>query len=231
MAAPNTNQDTQTDLKQLLDPRSTPLFASLLSDVLDSMGYLRQALPARIRPLDDSLIMLGRARTALYLEVFSHTEGENPYEMEIALLDSLNPGDIPVFACGTSGRVAPWGELLSTAASVRGAAGALMDGAVRDIKAIRAMRFPVFHGGIAPLDSKGRGRVAAVDVPIECGGVAVNPGDLILGDADGVIVVPRVVEGEALRLAATKLVGERTTLRELQEGQSLAEVFARHGIL
>jgi 4-hydroxy-4-methyl-2-oxoglutarate aldolase len=231
MAAPNTNPDTQTDLKHLLDPRSTPLFASLLSDVLDSLGFLRQALPARIRPLDDSLVMLGRARTALYLEVFSHTEGENPYEMEIALLDSLNPGDIPVFACGTSGRVAPWGELLSTAASVRGAAGALMDGAVRDIKAIRAMRFPVFHGGIAPLDSKGRGRVAAVDVPIECGGVAVNPGDLILGDADGVIVVPRAVEGEALHLAATKLVGERTTLRELQEGQSLAEVFARHGIL
>ena len=215
----------------LLDPATTPLFASLLSDVLDSMGYWRQALPARIRPLDDGLLMLGRARTALYLEVYSHTEGDNPYALEIELIDSLQPGEIPVFACGTSGRVAPWGELLSTAAKVRGAAGALMDGAVRDVKAIRAMGFPVFHGGIAPLDSKGRARVAAVDVPIECAGVAVNTGDLVLGDADGVVVVPRAAEEEALRRAAEKLVGERTTLRELQEGQKLGDVFARHGIL
>lgn len=221
----------EMDLDTLLDPRRTPLFAALLSDVLDGMGLWRQALPARIRPLDEGLVMLGRARTALYQEVYSHTEGENPYELEIALVDGLQPGDIPVFACGTSGRIAPWGELLSTAAGVRGAAGALMDGAVRDIKAIRAMGFPVFHGGIAPLDSKGRGRVAAIDVPVECAGVAVRSGDLILGDADGVVVIPRDAETEALRRATQKLAGERTTLRELQEGQRLAEVFARHGIL
>ena len=215
----------------LLDPARTPLFAALLSDVLDGMGLPRQALPARIRPLDDALVMLGRARTALYADVYAHTDGENPYELEIALVDGLRPGDIPVFACGGSGRIAPWGELLSTAAQVRGAAGALMDGAVRDIKAIRAMRFPVFHGGIAPLDSKGRGRVVQVDVPVECGGVAVSTGDLVLGDADGVVVVPCAAEEEALRRARTKLEGERNTLRELQEGQTLAAVFARHGVL
>jgi 4-hydroxy-4-methyl-2-oxoglutarate aldolase len=215
----------------LLDPANTPLFASLLSDVLDSVGCWRQALPARIRPLDEGLLMLGRARTALYLEVYSHAEGDNPYELEIALIDSLRPGEIPVFACGSSGRVAPWGELLSTAARNRGAAGAVMDGAVRDVRAIRAMRFPVFHGGIAPLDSKGRARVAQIDVPIECGGVRVHPGDLILGDADGVVVVPQAVEAEVLRRAEEKLAGERTTLKELQAGQSLGEVFARHGIL
>ncbi|MBV8916319.1 MAG: RraA family protein [Acetobacteraceae bacterium] len=215
----------------LLDPATTPLFASLLSDVLDSLGHWHQALPARIRPLDESLLMLGRARTALYLEVYSHKEGDNPYELEIALIDSLQPGEIPVFACGTSGRVAPWGELLSTAAKFRGAAGALMDGAVRDIKAIRAMGFPVFHGGIAPLDSKGRGRVAQIDVPIECAGVRVQPGDLILGDADGVVVVPQAAEAEVLRRAEEKLAGERTTLKELQRGDKLADVFARYGVL
>ena len=219
------------DTNELLDPQRTPLFASLLSDVLDAMGFMHQALPARIRPLDDSLLMLGRARTALYSDVYSQTEGENPYELEIALIDSLGPGDIPVFACGMSGRIAPWGELLSTAARVRGAAGALMDGAVRDIRAIRAMQFPVFHGGIAPLDSKGRGKVAAIDVPIECAGVRVSPGDLVLGDADGVVVIPRAVEGEALARAKGKLVGEHATLRELQAGASLADVFARHGVL
>ena len=219
------------DPATLLDPASSPLFAALLSDVLDGMGLWHQALPARIRPLDDALLMIGRARTAAYLEVYAHAEGDDPYALEIALIDDLRPGQIPVFACGTSGRIAPWGELLSTAARARGAVGALMDGAVRDIRAIRAMGFPVFHGGIAPLDSRGRGRVAAVDVPIECAGVPVRPGDLVVGDADGVVVVPQHAEAEALRRAVEKLVGERATLRDLQAGDRLADVFARYGVL
>jgi regulator of RNase E activity RraA len=151
--------------------------------------------------------------------------------LEIALVDSLQPGEIPVFACSNPARVAPWGELLSTAAKVRGATGALMDGCTRDVKAIRAMGFPVFHGGIAPLDSKGRGRIMAIDVPIECAGVPIAPGDLIFGDADGVVVIPRAIEADVLRLAFEKVKGERTTLDELQRGDKLADVFRRHGIL
>ncbi|HEV2546549.1 MAG TPA: RraA family protein [Stellaceae bacterium] len=207
------------------------LFCSILSDCLDQVGVRDQALPPRIRPLDDDLVMVGRARTALYMDVYSVASGENPYALEIALIDSLKPGEIPVFACGASGRIAPWGELLSTAAKVRGAAGTLMDGGVRDIKAIRAMKFPVFHGGIAPLDSKGRGVVKAIDVPIECAGIAVAPGDLVFGDADGVVVVPQAVEADVLALAFEKIAGERNTLRDLQAGESLAAVFAKYGIL
>lgn len=206
-------------------------FSALLSDCLDMAGYTRQALPPHIRPLDDSLVMVGRARTALYTEVFEVRPDENPYELEIALVDDLSAGDIPVFACGRSGRIAPWGELLSTAAKVRGASGALMDGFVRDIKAIRAMQFPVYNAGIAPLDSKGRGQITAIDVPIECGGVEVRPGDLVFGDADGVVVVPRDVEDEVLKLANEKVSGERNTLADLRAGHSLADVFARYGIL
>jgi len=207
------------------------LFTAVLSDCLDQVGQRDQALPARIRPLDEGCVMVGRARTALYLEVFEAVPGENPYELEIALVDSLRPGEIPVFACANPARIAPWGELLSTAARVRGSAGALMDGCVRDIRAIRAMGYPVFHGGIAPLDSKGRGKVAAIDVPIACAGVAVRPGDLVFGDADGVVVIPRAHEAEVLRLAFEKVAGERSTLRDLQAGEPLAVVFARYGIL
>ena len=174
--------------------------------------------------------MIGRARTAAFMEVY-HVAPGNPYELEIALIDSLRPGDIPVFACSNPARVAPWGELLSTAASVRKAAGALMDGCVRDIKPIRAMGFPVFHGGIAPLDSKGRGKIMEIDVPIECGGVAVATGDLVFGDADGVVVIPRAAEEEVLRLAFEKIGGERNTLADLQRGETLGAVFARYGIL
>ena len=136
-----------------------------------------------------------------------------------------------MFACANPLRIGPWGELLSTAARVRGAGGALMDGCVRDIRAIRAMGFPVFHGGIAPLDSKGRGQIMAIDVPIECAGVRVRPGDLVFGDADGVVVVPAEVEERVLALAIEKVTGERNTLRDLQAGQAITHVFARYGIL
>jgi 4-hydroxy-4-methyl-2-oxoglutarate aldolase len=216
-----------TDLSQIREK----LFVSVLSDCLDHLGVMDQALPSRIRPLDEGLVMAGRARTAAFMEVYHHDAGSNPYELEIGLVDSLRPGEIPVFACSNPARVAPWGELLSTAAKVRGAAGALMDGCTRDVRAIRAMQFPVFHGGIAPLDSKGRGRIMAVDVPIECAGVKVAPGDLIVGDADGVVVIPQRIETDVLRLAFEKVRGEKSTLADLQRGDKLADVFARYGIL
>ncbi len=207
------------------------LFTSVLSDCLDQLGLMKQALPSRIRPLDEALVMVGRARTAAFMEVYDVPAGSNPYELEIALIDSLGQDDIPVFACSNPVRIAPWGELLSTASKARGAAGAVMDGCVRDIKAIRAMQFPVFHGGIAPLDSKGRGKIMTIDAPIECGGVAVTSGDLVFGDADGTVVIPRAAEEEVLALAFEKVKGERNTLRDLQRGDKLADVFARYGIL
>ncbi|MFY7959030.1 MAG: RraA family protein [Elsteraceae bacterium] len=214
-----------------LDEIRAQLFTSVLSDCLDHLGFMDQALPSRVRPLDEALVMVGRARTAAFMEVYHAPEGSNPYELEIALIDDLKKDEIPVFACSNPVRVAPWGELLSTAAKARGSAGALMDGCVRDVKAIRAMGYPVFHGGIAPLDSKGRGKIMAVDVPIECGGVKVLTGDLIFGDADGVVVVPQRAEQAVLALAFEKVKGERNTLRDLQRGDKLADVFARYGIL
>lgn len=207
------------------------LYTAVLSDVLDELGYRDQALPPSIRPLDDELVMVGRARTGAYREVYRVVPGDNPYALEIALVDDLKAGDVVVLGCGGSTRIAPWGELLSTAARVRGAAGCLTDGYVRDTRAIRRLRFPVFHGGIAPLDSKGRGTIAEIDVPIRCGGVAVAPGDLVVGDADGVIVVPQAVEAAVLDKAFAKVRGEDDTRAELERGATLADVFARHGIL
>ena len=214
-----------------LEEIRTHLFTALLSDVMDGLGAMHQALPPRVRPLDDASIMVGRARTALFADVYDVATGENPYENEIRLIDSLRPGDIPVFACGGTGRIAPWGELLSTAAAMRGAAGVLMDGLVRDVRAIRKMGFPVFHGGIGPLDSKGRGRVISCDVPIECAGVRIRPGDLVFGDADGVVVVPQAIEAQVLQGAYEKLKGENQTLADLRAGMSLGEVFAKYGVL
>jgi 4-hydroxy-4-methyl-2-oxoglutarate aldolase len=215
----------------VIETARAKLYTAVLSDVLDQLGYRHQALPPHIRPLDEGLVLVGRARTGLYRDVYHVPRGHNPYALEIALIDDLKPGDIPVLGCGSSGRIAPWGELLTTASRARGATGCVTDGLVRDVKAIRALGFPVFHGGIGPLDSKGRGEVAAIDVPIECAGVIVNPGDLIYGDADGVLAVPQPVVKQALKLALEKVEGEDRTRAELQEGARLADVYAKYGIL
>ncbi len=209
----------------------TTLNASLISDALDAQGLRDQALPAHIRPLDDSVVMVGRARTGLYRDVYRVAPGTNPYALEIALVDDLGPDEVIVLACGATGRIAPWGELLSTASIARGAVGCLTDGKCRDIRPIREMGFPVFCAGIGPLDSKGRGEVTEIDVPVECGGVPVRPGDLIIGDADGVVVVPREAEEAVLGFAFAKVAGESETLGALQRGEKLVDVFERYGVL
>ncbi len=208
------------------------LYTAVLSDVLDGMGYMQQAMRPFVRPLDDSLKLMGRARTGLWMNVYAVTAGENPYEHEIALIDDLKPGDVPVFGCGgPTDRVAPWGELLSTAATCRGAAGCVTDGLVRDVRQIREMAFPMFHGGIGPLDTRGRARMVALDVPTECAGVRVATGDVVFGDVDGVVVIPAAIADEAIALALTKVAAENRTRDALLRGELLQDVYARYGVL
>ena len=214
-----------------LPARWQELFTAVLSDALDSVGLTGQAMAHTIRPLDESLKMCGRARTGIYMEVAHVEEGANPYELEMALIDGLRPGEVAVLACGGSSRIAPWAGLLSTATTMRGGAGCVTDGFVRDILEIRRLKLPVFHGGIAPLDSKGRGQIQAIDVPVTCGGVRVVPGDLVFGDADGLVVVPQAAEAAVLAAAYDKIDGESHTLRELQQGALLRDVYAKYGIL
>jgi regulator of RNase E activity RraA len=216
---------------QLLARVRAELTAALLSVALDAAGHRRQALPPSIRGLDDGLVAAGRPRTGLYREPFHTVPGANPDALEIALVDDLRPGEFIVHACGGSRRIAPWGELLTTASMARGAVGCVTDGMVRDTRAVRALGFPVFHGGIGPLDSKGRGEVAEIDVPVEIAGVPVRPGDLVFGDADGVVVVPREVEAEVLAAAFARTTGERGTLDALRRGEKLADVYRRFGVL
>lgn len=207
------------------------LYTGVISDVLDSLGKMHHALPPRIRPLDETLVLFGRARTALYMPVYHVEPGTNPYELEIALIDSLEEGDVPVMACAQEERIAPWGELLTTASKARSAAGCVTDGLVRDVRLIREMQFPVFASGIGPLDSKGRGEVRAIDVPVECAGVPVSPGDWIFGDVDGVCVIPQALTEETVTLAMQKVQDENTVRAELAAGEPLSVVFERHGIL
>ncbi len=207
------------------------LYTAVVSDILDSMELRSQALSPHIRPLDDSLTMFGPARTGLYMDVY-HSEAEgNPYELEMELIDDVKPGEAIILACSGSLRIAPWGELLTTAARARGSVGFVTDGLVRDVRMIREMAYPVFAGGIGPLDSKGRGRVMALDVPVELGGVLVNPGDWVLGDVDGLVVIPQDSIEEVIQKALAKASEENLVRDELAAGASLKEVFAKYRIL
>lgn len=208
------------------------LYTAVLSDVMDDLGLMNQAMQPFVRPLDDALVMMGRARTGLYMTVYAIEEGDNPYDLEIALLDDLKTGDIAVIACnGPTNRIAPWGELLSTAARCRGAEGCVTDGLIRDTRKIRDMRFPVFHGGIGPLDSKGRGRMMKMDVPVDCAGVRVRPGDLVFGDADGVVVIPQEQAEDVIARALRKVTSENQTRAELLNGRLLRQVYEKFGVL
>ena len=227
-------EDILADALPKLDPAAlkTKLYSAVLSDVLDQLGLPGQALKPFVRPLDDASVLCGFARTGLYMKRYHFPEGRNPYELEMDLVDSLKANEIAVLGCdGPTDRIAPWGELLTTASMARGAAGCLMDGLVRDVRRIRELKFPVFHGGIGPLDTKGRAEMMVKDEPIEVAGVPVAPGDFVFGDADGVVVLPARIAEEAVALALRKIEAEDTTREELLRGETLRSVFARHGVL
>lgn len=216
---------------EILDQARNKLYTAVISDTLDGMGILSQALPPGVRPLDESLVLCGRARTGLYMPVYHDDEALDVYEHEIALVDDLRPGDVAVFSCAGNSRIAPWGELLSTAARARRAHGCVTDGLVRDVRMIRDMGFPVFAGGIGPLDTKSRAKMMMADVPSEIGDAKISPGDIIFGDVDGVVAIPGGVASEVLAVATQKVMEENNVRDELAAGAKLKDVFDKYGIL
>jgi regulator of RNase E activity RraA len=207
--------------------RLSRLYSPVVADVLDRMGCRNQCLRAEIRPLCEGLTLAGVVRTVSTIPAPEVAPAE-PYKGEMAAVDALKPGDVMmVSSCEWSF----WGELLSTAARYRGCRGVVIDGFTRDTRAIKAMGFPVFCRGIHPADSLGRLDVVAHDVPILCGGVRVNPFDLVLADDDGVVVIPQAAAAEALAHAEHKVSGENLVRLKLAEGMSVTEAFRRYGVL
>ncbi len=217
---------TERDMFNLMAQK---LAASAISDVLDALGFRDQVMRATIRPLYPEALVVGRAMPVLYAEVFEVPE--KPYQMEMEVVDSLRPDDVLVAYAPATAKAALWGGLLSTAARARGARGVVIEGMARDVKQITSMGFPVFASGTSPLDSKGRLRVFAYRCAIECGGVLVEPGDIIFGDADGVVVIPQDVAVETINEALNKLEAEYLTEEDLKKGTLLRDVYAKHGVL
>ena len=108
------------------------LYTAVVSDALDETGFRNQVMRHDIRPLHPDFVVLGRARTAFWINEYKVRE--NPYENEIQLIDSLQPGDVTVHSTDLSNKIAPWGELLSTASKIRKSNGAIVDAFTRDVK-------------------------------------------------------------------------------------------------
>jgi len=208
------------------------LYVPAVCDILDSLGFRHQAMHQRLRPLlpdRRACGFVGRARTVRWMET-DHV-AEDPYGLEIEVIDSLKPGDVVVHSTDSSGTNAPWGELMSTVAKRNGAVGCVCDSQIRDCLRIIEMGFPVYCAGIRPVDSKGRAIVMAYDVPVRCGDVLVKPGELVFADFDGIVTIPREVERQVLVEAREKVGKENLTRKELLEGKSLREVYAKYGVL
>ena len=205
------------------------LYTAVLSDALDDMGIRDRAMREHLRPLAPDMVMAGWARTISCMDV--HYISADPYALEIEALDSVLPGEVVVVGTGESKRNAPWGELLSTAAKARGARGAIVDGLVRDVKKILALGLPVFAAGMKPVDSNGRGIVIDYNIPVECGGVTVTPGDLVVADFDGIVAIPALAVEEAVRRASEKVARENHSRADLMRGAYLRDVYKKYGVL
>ena len=216
---------TEDDLISIMRDQ---LYVAVVSDVLDTLGARNQAMTANLRPLTSDTRVLGRAHTVLTTDVYERPE--DPYDLEIESVDSLRPGDVFI-AQTNSVRTCIWGELLSTAATVRGATGAIIDGHSRDALKIIEMGFPVFCTGFRPVDSSYRSQVVGIKVPIVVGGVTVNPGDIVFGDFDGIVVVPKAMLADVVGAALDKVQGENHSRAMLLEGHTLRDVYNRFGVL
>ena len=206
------------------------LTSAVLADVLDRLGHTTSCLPPDIRPLKpEGWKFWGRAATLSAVTVGS--EPEQPYALEMECIDHLKDGEVLVATTNGHRDGALWGELLSTATRARGVAGVIIDGLTRDASQILDMDYPVLASGFSPLDSKGRLDTIAYGKPIRVGACIVSPGDFVLADIDGVVVVPTALIEEAFAKGFEKVSGENTVRVELAKGRSVREVFQEYGIL
>lgn len=219
------------DDNELLTMMRAKLFSAVIGDILDEMGFYHQFLPPEIGPLDPGMVVAGRALTVLQADI---PEGDaakgNPFGLMFEALDDLKPGEV-YFVAGGSPHYSLWGELMSMRAQRLGAAGAVMDGPARDTAGIIALGFPTFSRGSYAQDQRPRGRVIDYRCAVRIGKVKIEPGDLVFGDRDGTLVIPRAAEEEAVRRAVEKVETENAIRVGIENGMSATEAFEKFGVM
>jgi 4-hydroxy-4-methyl-2-oxoglutarate aldolase len=213
---------------QLFELVRSVLYTPVVGDVLDTLGKYHQFLPQPVQPMREAMVVVGRAMPVLMIDV--HGPQRKPFGLLTEALDDLKPGEVYVTGGGDM-RCAYWGELLTATARTRGAVGAVIDGFHRDTPKVLEQNWPVFSRGRFAQDSSVRTAVVDFRCPIEIGGVWIEPGDLIFGDLDGVVVVPRAVEAQVITGALEKARGEKVVRKAIEDGMSATAAFKKFGIL
>ncbi|WP_028923237.1 RraA family protein [Pseudonocardia acaciae] len=215
-----------------MDIIDTPndLSSALAADALDTLGHRAQCLGPDVRPLTLSQRVVGRAHPVRAVPA-EDIAPARPYAGLLAALDVAPPGSVFVFATGRSDAAGVWGELITTASRARGLAGALTDGLIRDVTSVAGSGFPVFSRGATPYDSKGRVDVVEHGRPVVVDGVTIGPGDLVVGDADGVCIVPAALVDDVLDIVRRKRLGENEFREAVAGGMPVSEAFRAFGVL
>lgn len=204
------------------------LYTAVIGDVLDTLGRAHQFLPPSLKPLIKNTLIAGRAMPVVINDVYGPPA--KPFGLLTEALDQLEQDEIYV-SSAVNQPVAQWGEILTATAQQRGAVGAVVNGYYRDTRQILERQFPVWGHGSYGADSSIRSVVSDFRVPILIGAVTVWPGDLIVADVDGVVVVPQDVEDDVIRIALDKVASENTVCMEIDNGSSATAAFAKHGVL
>jgi 4-hydroxy-4-methyl-2-oxoglutarate aldolase len=215
------------DDRQLFELVRQSLYTPVVGDVLDALGFHHQFLPAAVKPMKDEMVVVGRAMPVLTANVFAPQK--HPFGRLTEALDQIEPGE--VYICTGTLRCASWGEILTATARKRGGNGAIVDGFHRDTRGILRQDWPVFSRGRYAQDAAVRSLVIDFKCPIEIEGVRIEPGNLVFGDLDGVVVIPASVEDEVISRALEKARGEKLVLREIEAGLSSTEAFRKYNIL
>ena len=202
---------------------ASTLYTPVIGDILDTLGFQHQFLPAAVTPIVPTMTLVGRAMPVLIADVFGVQQ--KPFGKLTEALDALQSGDI-YLARRAGIACAAWGEIMTAAARARGAAGAVIDGYHRDSNAVIAQNFPVFSRGGYGQDAGVRASVLDYGVSVEIEGVHINPGDLVVGDRDGVVIVPGAVEDEVLERAVQKVATENVVRQQIELGMSTTEALA-----
>jgi len=225
------------DDAQLFQLAKDELFTAVVGDTLDKLGYLNQFLPQSIKPLNPSMVTIGRAMPVLEADANSTPQTDvdssilhQPFGVMFEALDNLKEHEVYICS-GASFNYALWGGLMSTRAMKLKSAGAVLHGYSRDTNEILKLNFPTFSAGTYAQDQGPRGQVIDYRIPIRFGDILINPGDIIYGDRDGVVVVPKEIEKEAFEGAIEKVRGENLVRDALEKGMSTVDAFNTFGIM
>ncbi|MFV0504180.1 MAG: RraA family protein [Lachnospirales bacterium] len=231
----NPNQIKNLNDDELFQLMKEHLYTGVITDIMDTMGLTHQFLPTYITPLDRNMLLAGRAFTIQEADCTGthlfHKNVEKPFGVMFEALDSMKKNDVYICAGGYP-RYAYFGGLMATRMKILGAAGAVVCGFVRDTKEVLSIGMPTFSRGCYAQDQGIRGRVIDYKCQIEFdNGVLVNYGDIIFGDVDGVLAIPKEHEQEIIKKAFEKVFGENEVREAILKGMSVVEAFETYGIM